>query len=387
MGRDERIVPLVDLKAQYESIRQELDPEVLRVLGSGSYVQGEEGRLFEREFADYCGARHAVAVNTGTSALHLALLAAGVGPGDEVITVSHTFIATVAAIVYTGATPVLVDIDAQTFAIDVNRIEAAITTRTRAIVPVHIYGHPADVDPIIDIARRHDLTVIEDAAQAHGARYKGRTVGGIADLTCFSFYPSKNLGAAGEGGAITTDNPNHDRALRMLRDWGAEQKYHHKLKGYNYRLDEIQATILRVKLRHLDGWNEARRRHAVAYTAALKGSDLVVPQEMPWAHHIYYAYVVRSQDRDELHRWLKAERGVESGIHYPIPVHLQEAHRDLGYQQGDFPIAEQAAREVLSLPIYPELQSSQRDQAISAILDHGRRTAPAEALEAASQPA
>jgi dTDP-4-amino-4,6-dideoxygalactose transaminase len=374
MGRDERIVPLVDLRAQYTSIREELDPEVLRVLGSGSYVQGEEGRLFEEEFAAYCGARHAVAVNTGTSALHLALLAAGVGPGDEVITVAHTFVATVAAIIYTGATPVLVDIDAETFAIDVSRIEAAISIRTKAIVPVHIYGQPADMDAILDLARRRDLIVIEDAAQAHGARYKGRPVGSIADLTCFSFYPSKNLGANGEGGAVTTDRPDFDRTLRMLRDWGAEKKYHHELKGFNYRLDEIQSAILRVKLRHLDRWNQARREHAAVYTGELAGSEVVVPREMPWAFHVYYAYVVRSQVRDELQRWLKTERGVETGIHYPIPVHLQEGYSDLGYHQGDFPHAEKAAQQVLSLPMYPELQSSQRQRTISAVLEHGRRS-------------
>ena len=372
MGRHERVVPLVDLRAQYASIHEELEPEVLRVLRSGSYVQGEEGRLFEQEFASYCGARHAIAVNTGTSALHLALLAAGVGPGDEVITVAHTFVATVAAILYTGATPVLVDIDDETFAIDVSRIEAAVTPRTKAIVPVHIYGQPADLDPILDIARRRGLTVIEDAAQAHGARYKGRPVGSIADLTCFSFYPSKNLGANGEGGAVTTNRDDYDRTLRMLRDWGAEQKYHHKLKGYNYRLDEIQSAILRVKLRHLDIWNQARRDHAAAYTTALADSEVVIPHEMPWAYHVYYAYVVRSGMRDELQRWLKAERGVETGIHYPIPVHLQEGYSDLGYRPGDFPHAERAAQEVLSLPMYAELESGQRERTIAALLDHGR---------------
>jgi dTDP-4-amino-4,6-dideoxygalactose transaminase len=360
------VVPLVDLKAQYESIRREIDPAVLRVLGSGSFVQGGEVRQFEQEFAAYSGAEHAVAVNSGTSALHLALLAAGIGPGDEVITVAHTFVATVAAILYAGAVPVLVDIHPETFTIDVERIEAAITPRTRAIVPVHLYGHPADMDAILEIARRRGLTVIEDAAQAHGARYKDRPVGGIGDLTCFSFYPSKNLGAFGEGGAVTTNRDDYDRALRMLRDWGCERKYHHKLKGFNYRLDEIQATILRVKLRHLEDWNQARRDHAAAYTEALANAGVVAPGEKPWARHVYYVYPVRTTVRDELQRWLKAH-GIETGIHYPIPVHMQEAYSDLGYKRGDLPHSELAAEQVLSLPLYPELRPAQRQQAVAAI--------------------
>ena len=382
------VVPLVDLKAQYESIRQEIDPAVLRVLGSGSFVQGGAVRHFEQEFAGYAGAAHAVTVNSGTSALHLALLAAGIGPGDEVITVAHTFVATVAAILYAGATPVLVDIDPETFAIDVARIEAAITPRTRAIVPVHLYGHPADMDPIMKIAQARGLTVIEDAAQAHGAWYRDRPIGGIADLTCFSFYPSKNLGAYGEGGAVTTNRDDYDRSLRMLRDWGCEQKYHHKLKGYNYRLDEIQATILRVKLRHLEGWNQARRDHAAAYTSALANTSVVPPTEKPWARHVYYVYAVRSEARDDLQRWLKS-RGVETGIHYPIPVHMQEAYSDLGYSKGDFPHSELAAEQVLSLPLYPELRPAQLQQAVAAIHEFARSHRPAAEVdvEVAWQPA
>jgi len=377
-------VPLVDLKAQYESIRGEIDPAVLRVLGSGSYVQGAEVRLLEQEFAAYSGARHAIAVNSGTSALHLALLAAGIGPGDEVITVAHTFVATVAAILYAGAVPVLVDIDPETFTIDVQRIEAAITPRTRAIVPVHLYGHPADMDPILDIARRRGLTVIEDAAQAHGARYKGRRIGGLGDLTCFSFYPSKNLGAYGEGGAVTTNRDDYDRSLRMLRDWGSEHKYDHELKGFNYRLDEIQASILSVKLRHLDSWNRARAEHAAAYALALAGTGLVVPTEMPWASHVFYVYPVRTGVRDELQQWLKS-RGVDTGIHYPIPVHLQHAHVDLGYRKGNFPHSELAADQVLSLPLYPELQPAQREQVVSAIHEFVADSRAGAALEIAWQ--
>ncbi|HEY1419864.1 MAG TPA: DegT/DnrJ/EryC1/StrS family aminotransferase [Candidatus Dormibacteraeota bacterium] len=370
MDEDLALVPLVDLRAQYEGIRREIDSAVLRVLGSGTYVQGGEVRLFEQEFAAYCGATHAVAVNSGTSALHLALLAAGIGPGDEVITVAHTFVATVAAILYSGATPVLVDIDPHTFAIDVARIEDAITARTRAIIPVHLYGHPADMDPILEIARRRGLTVIEDAAQAHGSWYGERQIGSIGDMTCFSYYPSKNLGAYGEGGAVTTNRDDYDRSLRMLRDWGCERKYHHQLKGYNYRLDEIQATILRVKLRYLEGWNQSRRDHAAEYTLALENTSVVTPSEKPYARHVYYVYAVRSEARNELQRYLKT-RGIDSGIHYPIPVHMQEAYSDLGYGKGDFPHSELAAEQVLSLPLYPELRPAQRRRVMTAVQEFG----------------
>ena len=366
MAVEHEVVPLVDLAAQYRRIGGEVEPEVLRVLASGSYVQGAEVRRFEEEFAKYCGARDAVAVNTGTSALHLALLAAGVGPGDEVITVAHTFVATVAAILYAGAVPVLVDIDPETYAIDVERIEAAVTPRTRAVIPVHLYGHPADLDGIYDVARRHGLTVIEDAAQAHGARYRGKRVGERGDLTCFSFYPSKNLGAAGEGGAVTSNRDDFTRNLRMLRDWGSEHKYHHQLQGFNYRMDEVQAAILRVKLRHLDEWNYKRRHHASAYTSALAELGMVTPVEMPWAFHAYYVYVVRSEERAELQGWL-GERGIHTGIHYPIPVHLQPAYSSLGYRAGDLPHSEEAAAQVLSLPLYPELEPSQRDRVVEAM--------------------
>lgn len=366
MERELATIPLLDLKAQYESIRREVDPAVLRVLGSGSYVQGGEVREFEHEFAAYCGAAHAVAVNSGTSALHLALLAAGIGPGDEVITVAHTFVATVAAILYAGAKPVLVDIEPETQTIDVERIEAAITPRTRAIIPVHLYGHPADMDAILRLARAHGLVVIEDAAQAHGARYRGRKVGSIGDLTCFSFYPSKNLGAFGEGGAVTTNRADYDRTLRMLRDWGCERKYHHQLKGFNHRLDEIQGAILRIKLRRLDEWNTARREHAALYTEALADTGIKLPSVKDWAEHVYYVYSIRTPARDDLLRWLK-DRGIDAGIHYPIPVHLQEAYADLGYRKGDLPNAELAAEQVLSIPLYPELLPAQRERVVLAI--------------------
>jgi dTDP-4-amino-4,6-dideoxygalactose transaminase len=352
------MIPFVDLRAQYLSIKDEIDAAIARVLESSQFVLGDEVAAFEEEFATYCGARYGIAVNSGTSALHLALLAAGIGPGDEVITVPFTFVATVAAICYTGARPVFVDIEPRSFTIDVNQIEAVITSHTKAILPVHLYGQPADMDPILEIARRYGLIVIEDAAQAHGAEYKGRQVGSIGDLGCFSFYPSKNLGAYGEGGMVVTNNPEYARTIRMLRDWGQERKYHHVLKGYNYRMEGMQGAILRVKLRHLDAWTEARRAHAARYDELLAGSGVQTPTVMPYSRHVYYIYAVRVPQRDALQQALQAQ-GVQTGIHYPIPVHLLEAHADLGYQFGDFPCSEQVAREVLSLPMYPELTEAQ----------------------------
>src|SRR5215470_1741475 len=265
-------VPFLDLKAQYVSIKPEIDSAIMAVLDSSQFVLGREVEAFEKEFADYCLAKHAIGLNSGTSALHLALLAAGIGPSDEVITVPFTFVATVASILYTGARPVFVDIDPGSFTINVDQIEHAITSRTKAIVPVHLYGQPADMDPILEIARHYGLVVIEDAAQAHGAGYKGRRVGSIGDLGCFSFYPGKNLGAYGEGGTVTTNNADYACAIRMLRDWGQGRKYYHELKGYNYRMEGIQGAILRVKLRHLEAWTEARRARATRYNALLSGS-------------------------------------------------------------------------------------------------------------------
>jgi dTDP-4-amino-4,6-dideoxygalactose transaminase len=355
------MIPLVDLKAQYQTIKPEIDAAVGRVLERGQFVLGPEVAAFEREFAVYCQAGDAIGVNTGTSALHLALLAAGIGPGDEVITVPFTFVATAAAVLYTGARPVFVDVDPATLTMDVTRIEAAITPRTRAILPVHLYGQPAEMDPILAIARRHGLVVIEDACQAHGAEYKGRRTGSIGDLGCFSFYPGKNLGAAGEGGAVTTSNAAYARTIRMLRDWGTEQKYHHQLKGYNYRLEELQAAILRVKLRYLETWTEARRANAARYDEVLAELPLARPAAAPHVRHVYHVYAVRTRGPDHraaLQQAL-AGRGVHTGIHYPIPVHLQEAYADLGYRRGDFPVAEAAAEEVLSLPMYPELSAEQ----------------------------
>lgn len=348
------MIRFIDLAAQYRRLKPEIDDAVGRVLSSGQFVLGEEVVAFEREFAECIGAPFAVAVNSGTSALHLALLAASVGPGDEVITVPFTFIATVASIEYTGARPVFVDIDATSHTLDVGRLEAAITSRTRAIIPVHLYGRPADMDSIVDIANRHGVTVIEDAAQAHGARYKGRAVGSLGDLACFSFYPTKNLGAYGEGGLIATGSPHLARTMRLLRDWGQDAKYQHVLKGFNYRMDALQGAILRVKLRHLEAWNEARRLHAAEYDRQLAGSGVITPAVDPELQHAYHIYAVRTTERDELRSSLHA-RGIETAVHYPLPIHLQPAYAGLGYRDGDFPQSEALAREVMSLPIYPEL--------------------------------
>jgi dTDP-4-amino-4,6-dideoxygalactose transaminase len=362
------MIPFVDLKAQYNSIKTEIDAAVFKALDSTQFVLGSEVVALEAEFSHYCDAEYGIAVNTGTSALHLALLAAGISPGDEVITTPFTFVATVAAICYTGATPVFVDIDPISYTIDVRQIEAAITPRTKAIVPVHLYGQPADMDPILDIARRYGLTVIEDAAQAHRAEYKGQRVGSIGDLGCFSFYPGKNLGAYGEGGMIVTNNPEYAHKIEMLRDWGQKRKYHHVLKGYNYRMDGLQGAILRVKLRHLDKWTQARRAIAAEYDKLLAKADVITPTVMPYSHHAYHIYAVRSQSRDALQQQLH-EQGIQTGIHYPIPVHLQPAYADLGYQLGDFPHAELAAQEVLSLPMFAELSPEQIEIVSDAICE------------------
>ncbi len=360
------MIPFVDLKTQYASIKDEVNGAIQHVLDTCQFTLGSEVAAFEQEFAGYCNGQYGIGVNTGTSALHLALLAAGIGPGDEVITIPFTFVATVASIYYTGAKPVFVDIDPMTFTIDVNAIEAAITDRTKAILPVHLYGQPADMDPILEIAKRYNLVVIEDAAQAHGSEYKGKRVGSLGDMGCFSFYPGKNLGAYGEGGMVVTSNSEYTRTIRMLRDWGAEKKYHHVLKGYNFRLEGIQGAVLRVKLKHLEKWTENRRTAAAHYNNLLQGVDLVTPKEMPYARHVYHVYAVRVKNRAELQHYLN-EKEIQTGIHYPIPVHLLPAYADLGYVRGNFPHSEQAADEVLSLPMYPELQVSQIETVCDAL--------------------
>ena len=360
------MIPYLDLKAQYQSIKDEIDAALLRVLDTTQFILGEEVAAFEREFASYCEASEAVGVNSGTSALHLALVAADIGPGDEVITTPFTFVATVAAIRYAGATPIFVDIEPDYFTIDPSKIESAITRRTRAIIPVHLYGQPADMKPILEMARGRHITVIEDAAQAHGSEYHGRRCGSLSEIAAFSFYPGKNLGAYGEGGALTTTRSDLAKTCRVLRDWGQENRYEHRLKGFNYRMDGFQGAVLRVKLRHLEGWTERRGEVARWYGEALDPESVRLPKQRPGCRHVYHVYVVRSDDRDALRDAL-ARQGIQTGIHYPIPIHLQPAHDDLGYHAGDFPVAEAAAREVLSLPIYPEMTREQVQMVAAAV--------------------
>jgi dTDP-4-amino-4,6-dideoxygalactose transaminase len=330
------VIPFLDLQAQHRGIRAELDRAVAQVLESSQFILGREVAAFEEEFAAYCRVRFAIGVNSGTSALHLALLALGIGPGNEVITVPFTFVATVATIRYTGAQPVFADIDPATFSISPQAIENAITPRTKAIVPVHLYGHPADIDPILEIARRHHLAVIEDAAQAHGAEYKGHRVGSLGDLGCFSFYPTKNLGACGEAGMVVTNDEALAAHVRKLRSWGQSSRYHHDFLGFNYRMEALQGAILRVKLRHLDAWTEARRAHAAAYNRLLAPAGVQLPAEAPYARHVYHAYTIRLADRDPLAQTLAAA-GIGTAVHYPLPIHLQPGYRDPRYQPGDFP--------------------------------------------------
>jgi len=363
-------VPFLDLKRQTAPLLIELEARARQVLESGRYILGAEVAAFEREFAQYCSASSAIATNSGTSALHLALLAAGVGPGTEVITVPFTFVATVAAILYTGAKPVFVDIDPSTYTMDVKRLAASVTDKTRAIVPVHLYGQPADMDPILDLARASGITVIEDACQAHGARYKTRRVGGVGHLGCFSFYPSKNLGACGEGGMVVTSNPEFERKIRMLRDWGQEGKHCHILQGFNYRMEEMQAALLRVKLPHLDSWNGSRALVAGLYDERLSEAGLQGPQRTKYGQNVYHVYPIKVADREAVRSHLLAG-GVETGVHYPVPVHLMPAYAELGYPWGTFPVAEGMAREELSLPLYPGMSVDEVDH-VAALL----RSAP-----------
>ena len=371
-------IPFVNLRAQYLPIRDEVNAAIQRVIDRCEFTLGSEVAAFEAEFAAYCEAAHGIGVNTGTSALHLALLAAGIGAGDEVITVPFTFVATVSAIAYTGAVPVFVDIDPRSFTIDPAAIEAAVTARTRAILPVHLYGQPADMDPILEIARRRGLVVIEDACQAHGALYKGRRAGSLGDIGCFSFYPGKNLGACGEAGMVVTDDAQYAKTVRMLRDWGAERKYEHVLKGYNFRMEAIQGAVLRVKLRYLEGWTAARRAAAARYDAAFAGSGVATPAVMPYAAPVHHLYVIRAPRRQAWQETLAA-LGIQTGIHYPTPVHLLPAFADLGHRRGEFPHAERAAAEVLSLPMFPELTAAQGDEVACAV----KALAAAPATEAA----
>lgn len=350
-------IPLSDTKTQYQNLKYEIDAAIAEVLERSWFVLGQEVEKFEREFAKFLGAKYAVGVANGTDAISLALKACGVGPGNEVITTPHTAMFTVLAISQTGATPVFADIDPATGNIDPAQIETKISYRTRAIIPVHLYGQAADLQPIIEMARRYNLFLIEDSCQAHGALYKGHRTGTIGHCGTFSFYPSKNLGAFGDGGAITTDDPEIYERLKMLRNGGQRDRYHHELVGVNSRLDEIQAAILRVKLPHLDEWNAARRERAELYTKLLADSGVETPAESPWARHIYHLYVIKLADRaqrDALQAFLK-ENGVGTAIHYPIPAHLQGAYASMNLGEGSFPQAEDTANCILSLPMYPEL--------------------------------
>jgi dTDP-4-amino-4,6-dideoxygalactose transaminase len=357
----------VDLQREYASIRGEIDAAVKRVLEGGWYILGEEVQAFEEEFAAYCGVAHAVGVGSGTAALQVALMACSVGPGDEVVTVPHTAVATVAAIELTGATPVLADVDPARLTLDPGRIEAVLTPRTRAVVPVHLYGCPADLEPIDRFARRHGLFVVEDCAQAHGAQYRGQSVGSWGHISAFSFYPTKNLGACGDGGMVVSDDADLAERARILRQYGWRERYISSQKGLNSRLDELQAAILRIKLRHLDTWNEQRRRLARLYGALLADSGITVPCEPDGTTHVYHLYVVRHAQRDQLRRYLR-EQGISTLVHYPVPVHLQPAYEDLGYRTGDFPASEAAAGEVLSLPIYPGLHEDEVQAVAQAVV-------------------
>jgi dTDP-4-amino-4,6-dideoxygalactose transaminase len=349
-------IPFVDLKEQYREIKTELQEAIEGVLEKGIFVGGEEVEWFEEEFAQYCGVRFAVGVGSGTEALHLALLACGVGKGHEVITVPNTFIATTEAITLTGARPVFVDIDPATYTMDTDQIESAITERTKAIIPVHLYGLPADMVPILAIAERHKLLVVEDAAQAHGALYKGKKVGGFGTVACFSFYPTKNLGAYGEGGAVVTNHEEIAQRVMMLRDHGSRQKYSHEIEGMNSRLDTLQAAILRVKQRHLDRWNQQRRERAALYDVLLQDAEGVMrPTVREGCTHVYHLYAIRSTERDRLREHLRST-GIVTGIHYPVPLYLQPAYGYLGVGEGTCPVTERVATEILSLPMYPELR-------------------------------
>ena len=347
-------IPLVDLKAQYLSIKKEIDEAIQRVLNKCNFIMGDEVKEFEEELASFCSAKYAVGVSSGTDALLLALKAINIQPGDEVITVPNTFIATTEAITMAGGKIKFVDIDEETFNIDTNKIEPAITNKARAILPVHLYGQPANMDPIIDLAKKYNLKVIEDAAQAHGAEYNNKRVGALGNIGIFSFYPGKNLGAYGDAGAVVTNDPDISNKIAMLRNHGRTKKYEHEYEGYNCRLDTLQAAILRVKLKYINSWNEARRNHASSYRKLLQNTDIILPTEQKDNKHIYHIFAVRVADRDNLLNKLKNE-GIGAGIHYPIPLHLQPAYRYLGYKAGDFPITEKCAREIISLPMYPEL--------------------------------
>lgn len=364
-------IPLVDLKAQYVSIKEEIDSAMSRVIGNTSFILGEEVKRFEEEFAKFSGAKHCIGLSSGTSALALSLRALGVKQGDEVITVGLTFTATAEAICHVGGVPVFVDVEPSTFCMDPTLIERAITPRTKAIIPVHLYGNPCDMDGIMDIARKHGLRVIEDAAQAHGASYKGQKIGVIGDMGCFSFYPGKNLGAYGDAGAVITNDDTLAGKVRLLRDHGRTGKYEHLEVGYGERLDGIQAAILAAKLQHLAEWTEARRKWAAMYGERLAGLPLQVAQPTKGAYAVHHIYAITVDERDSLLKFLN-ERGIKAGIHYPIPLHLQPCYRYLGYGEGDLPVSERAGKSEISLPMYPELGERNVNEVAEALREFFR---------------
>ena len=371
-SKDLAPIAYLDLPAQIRSLRKEIDAAIARTLDNCSFCLGPDVAQFEKDFARLCGAEHCLGFNSGTSALHVAMLLSDIGPGDEVITTPTTFVATSWAISYVGAKPVYVDIDDATFNLNPTLVERAITLRTKAIMPVHLYGLPADLDPLLAICRKHNLPLVEDAAQAHGAKYRGKTVGTFGVMSCFSFYPGKNLGACGEGGALVTNNAAYAARGRALREHGSTQRYYHDEVGYNYRMEGIQGAVLGVKLKHLDEWTRGRRRVAKRYNELLAGTALQLPQEPEYAESAWHLYVVRHPRRDELKKYLEANQ-IGCALHYPLPLHLQKCYANLGYKAGDFPIAEKAARECLSLPIYPELTDAQISRVAEVIKQFFRK--------------
>lgn len=370
-------IPFLDLRAAYLELREQIDAAIARIAVSGQYILGPEVEAFEEEFAGYCGASHAVGVGNGLDALHLALRALGVGPGDEVIVPSHTYIATWLAVTHAGATPVPVEPDESTYNINPALIEAAITPRTKVILPVHLYGQPADLDAILEIARRHGLRVLEDAAQAHGARYKGRRIGSHGDAVAWSFYPGKNLGALGDGGAVTTNNAELAERIRTIANYGSKRKYFNEMAGFNSRLDPLQAAVLMVKLRHLDLWNERRQLIATRYVEALAGAGLIMPNVPEWAWPVWHLFVVRHPRRDELQARL-TQAGVDTLIHYPVPPHMQEAYAGMRFTDGTFAKALHLAREVLSLPIGPHLEPEAQAYAVEELSSAAKAVGPAD---------
>ena len=361
-------VPLVDLAAEYKMFEAEVNDAITGVLRKTDFILGRELALFESEFGSFCEAKHAVGVDSGLSALELILRAYGIESGDEVITPANTFIASALAISSVGATPKLVDADPNTYTIDVAALESAITRRTRAIMPVHLYGHPADMDSILEIAQKHGLPVIEDACQAHGARYRGKRVGSLGNAAAFSFYPAKNLGAYGDGGMVVTNDAKIAQYVEMARKYGQREKYYHAVRGYNHRLDTLHAAVLRIKLRRLDQRNAVRRDHARLYQHLLQNTGVVLPVITPEVEPVWHLFVIRVEQRDALRKSL-ADRGISAGIHYPIPIHLQEAYRDLGHKKGDFPVTEDCAERILSLPMYSELTEQMIEYVAEAVCE------------------